>query len=303
MCVCGVVWCGVVCSSISNRRREPSEVDKAVLSLKTQRRKLGEYQRQVQNKVVNAHQQAQACIRQKNKAKAVFNLKQKKIFEIRLGEIEQYLINVEETVSQKPWFSPSFLPSSLHEGGYQPLLVVRNRSTHSHFFSSPTTTLQLCNIDTAKQNNKVFEALKSGNAALKTIQAKVSISALQDLVADTEAAKEHEVSVMIRFVFVSIKAFSSSLPFLLNELLTYSFVFYPQETVNSILANENVDMADLENELSMLEDEIITEETVEQLPKVPKEPLPEIKSEKVEQVSAPEAKAQHAGQEQPMLAS
>lgn len=87
---------------MSNRRQEPSEVDKAVLSLKTQRRKLGEYQRQVQNKVVNAHQQAQACIRQKNKTKAVFNLKQKKIFEIRLGEIEQYLINVEETVSQKP---------------------------------------------------------------------------------------------------------------------------------------------------------------------------------------------------------
>eukprot|EP00213_Chloropicon_mariensis_P002849 CAMPEP_0197476498 /NCGR_PEP_ID=MMETSP1309-20131121/7755_1 /TAXON_ID=464262 /ORGANISM="Genus nov. species nov., Strain RCC998" /LENGTH=214 /DNA_ID=CAMNT_0043016759 /DNA_START=274 /DNA_END=921 /DNA_ORIENTATION=+ len=213
---------GSAFSKKKTKRREPSEVDKAVLSLKTQRRKLGEYQRQVQNKVVNAHQQAQACIRQKNKAKAVFNLKQKKIFEIRLGEIEQYLINVEET---------------------------------------------LCNIDTAKQNNKVFEALKSGNAALKTIQAKVSISALQDLVADTEAAKEHE------------------------------------ETVNSILANENVDMADLENELSMLEDEIITEETVEQLPKVPKEPLPEIKSEKVEQASAPEAKAQHAGQEQPMLAS
>ena len=93
------------------------------------------------------------------------------------------------------------------------------------------------------------------------------------------------------------------MPFLLNELLTYSFVFYPQETVNSILANENVDMADLENELSMLEDEIITEETVEQLPEVPKEPLPEIKSKKVEQASAPEAEAQHAGQEQPMLAS
>ena len=78
---------------------QPSEVDKAILSLKTQRRKLGEYQRQVQEKIVDAQAQAQKCIRDKNKARALHNLKQKKIFQVRLQEIEQYLVNVEETVS------------------------------------------------------------------------------------------------------------------------------------------------------------------------------------------------------------
>jgi len=181
MCV-GAIWLE------NHRKPEPSDVDRAILSLKTQRRKLGEYQRQVQNKIVAAHAKAQACIKEKNKTRAMFNLKQKKIFEVRLGEIEQYLVNVEET---------------------------------------------LVNIDTARQNNKVFEALRVGNDALKTIQAKVSIGALQDLMADTAQAKEHE------------------------------------DEVNSILSEENIDMSEVEGELTMLEEEIFQETVEDQLPDVP----------------------------------
>jgi len=171
-------------SKKKEKRPEPSEVDRAILSLKTQKRKLGEYQRQVQGKVVAATEHAHKCVQEKNRSKAIFHLKQKKVLEVRLGEIEQYLINVEET---------------------------------------------LCNIDTARQNNKVFDALKSGASALKDIQSKVSVSALQDLVADTEAAKEHE------------------------------------REVNSILQEENIDFDELEREFSELEGQVFQDE----LPQVP----------------------------------
>ena len=87
----------------------------------------------------------------------------------------------------------------------------------------------MCNIDTARQNNKVFDALKSGASALKDIQSKVSVSALQDLVADTEAAKEHE------------------------------------REVNSILQEENIDFDELEREFSELEGQVFQDE----LPQVP----------------------------------
>jgi len=39
-------------------KAKPSEVDKAVLSLKTQRRKLAEYQKQVTSKIAEALEQA-----------------------------------------------------------------------------------------------------------------------------------------------------------------------------------------------------------------------------------------------------
>jgi len=76
-----------------------TETDKAILSLKTQRRKLNEYQRQLQEKIVSAVEKAQACVAKKDKRTALHNLKQKRIFEVRLGEIEKYLMNVEEMVS------------------------------------------------------------------------------------------------------------------------------------------------------------------------------------------------------------
>ena len=75
-----------------------TETDKAILALKTQRRKLGEYQRQIQEKVVSAVEKAQKCIVQKDKRSALFALKQKKLFEIRLGEVDTQLITVEELV-------------------------------------------------------------------------------------------------------------------------------------------------------------------------------------------------------------
>ena len=92
--------------SFPDRRPEPSEVDRAILSLKTQKRKLGEYQRQVQGKVVAATEHAHKCVQEKNRSKAIFHLKQKKVLEVRLGEIEQYLINVEETVSNSEGRGP-----------------------------------------------------------------------------------------------------------------------------------------------------------------------------------------------------
>ena len=79
-------------------KAKPSEVDKAVLSLKTQRRKLAVYQKQVTSKIAEALEQAQVHVRQGNKQRATLALKQKRILQTRLGEIDGYLVNVEETV-------------------------------------------------------------------------------------------------------------------------------------------------------------------------------------------------------------
>ena len=87
--------------------------------------------------------------------------------------------------------------------------------------------VQLCNLDAARQNNKVFEALREGGAALKEVQSRVSVSALQDLVDDAERAKEHE------------------------------------REVNAILQGDGVDLAEVEGELEQLERECEDEKALE----------------------------------------
>ncbi|WZN65976.1 vacuolar protein sorting-associated protein [Chloropicon roscoffensis] len=173
---------GSAFSKKSSTKAKPSEVDKAVLSLKTQRRKLAEYQKQVTSKIAEALEQAQVHVRQGNKQRATLALKQKRILQTRLGEIDGYLVNVEET---------------------------------------------LCNLDAARQNNKVFEALREGGAALKEVQSRVSVSALKDLVDDAEGAKEHE------------------------------------REVNAILQGDGVDLAEVEGELEQLERECEDEKALE----------------------------------------
>ncbi len=129
----------------------------------------------------------------------------------------------------------------------------------------------MCNIDTARQNNKVFEALRSGTDALKSIQQKVSVAALEELVADTEQAKEHE------------------------------------REVNALLAGENVDLAEVEAEMLALEEEVHAEEALETaaaMPSVPDTPL--AAAAEIQAAPAPAAQQQQqekAGQqEEPMLA-
>ena len=133
------------------------------------------------------------------------------------------------------------------------------------------------NIDTARQNNKVFEALKTGSAALKTIQSKVSLASLQELVSDTEEQKEHE------------------------------------REVNMILSEENIGLEEVETELMSLEKEVFgptQEETTTaaaaastaeedlELPDVPKTELPATQ-EKNQGATEPNSRSA----EQPMLAA
>ena len=75
------------------------------MSLKTQRRKLGEYQKQVQNKIVAAHAKAQACIKEKNKTRAMFNLKQKKISKSK-KQVKQYSHPSSATIVTDNYYCP-----------------------------------------------------------------------------------------------------------------------------------------------------------------------------------------------------
>ncbi|GMH11382.1 hypothetical protein Nepgr_013223 [Nepenthes gracilis] len=76
-----------------------TDVDRAILSLKTQRRKLGQYQQQLEAVIEAEKQAARDLIREKKKERALLALKKKKVQEELLQKVDSWLINVEQQLA------------------------------------------------------------------------------------------------------------------------------------------------------------------------------------------------------------
>ncbi|URD82603.1 vacuolar protein sorting-associated protein 20 [Musa troglodytarum] len=76
-----------------------TEVDRAILSLKTQRRKLAQYQQQLESVIEAEKQAARDLIREKRKDRALLALKKKKTQEELLKKADAWLINVEQQLA------------------------------------------------------------------------------------------------------------------------------------------------------------------------------------------------------------
>lgn len=76
-----------------------TEVDRAILSLKTQRRKLAQYQQQLDAVIEAEKQAARDLIREKKKDRALLALKKKKAQEELLKQVDGWLINVEQQLA------------------------------------------------------------------------------------------------------------------------------------------------------------------------------------------------------------
>ena len=81
------------------KKPKVTEVDKAILSLKTQRRKLADYQRQLDAVIEAEKQAARDLLREKKKDRALLALKKKKMQEELLKQVDAYLINVEQQLA------------------------------------------------------------------------------------------------------------------------------------------------------------------------------------------------------------
>lgn len=129
-----------------------------MLALKTQKRKVAEQQRQAHERILGAVEEAKRWVRAKQKARAQFALKKKKLLEGKLARVDGLLMQIEE---------------------------------------------QLIGLEQAKQQNEIFAALKRGTAALKSIQDKVTVEAVEKVLEETEEAyaNQQEIDGLLRDEF------------------------------------------------------------------------------------------------------
>ncbi|GAQ90558.1 hypothetical protein KFL_006560020 [Klebsormidium nitens] len=83
----------------TNKKRQITDVDRAVLSLKTQRRKLVEYQRKVESVIERETAAARELLKEKKKERALLCLKKKKYQEQLLQKVDAWIFNVEEQIT------------------------------------------------------------------------------------------------------------------------------------------------------------------------------------------------------------
>lgn len=76
-----------------------TEVDRAIVTLRTQRRKLGQYQQQLEAVIEAEVKAAKDLIAQKRKDRALIALKKKKVQEELLKNVDGWLMNVEQQLA------------------------------------------------------------------------------------------------------------------------------------------------------------------------------------------------------------
>ncbi|KAI4296647.1 hypothetical protein L6164_036591 [Bauhinia variegata] len=81
------------------KKPKVTEVDRAILSLKTQRRKLAQYQQKLDAVIEAEKQAARDLIREKKKDRALLALKKKKAQEELLKQVDVWLMNVEQQLA------------------------------------------------------------------------------------------------------------------------------------------------------------------------------------------------------------
>ncbi|KAF2570851.1 hypothetical protein F2Q70_00006422 [Brassica cretica] len=173
-----------------------TEVDRAILSLKTQRRKLGQYQQQVSS----------SSPRFLRLELDLFSLESEVV---KKGDLSSL---IHQIVMEVSFLDPSFdsYLEKVIEAEKQAardlirekrkdraLLALKKKRTQEDLLKQVDQWVinveqQLADIELTSKQKAVFESLKQGNSAIKAIQSEVNLDDVQKLMDDTAEAKAYQ---------------------------------------------------------------------------------------------------------------
>ncbi|KAH7566928.1 hypothetical protein JRO89_XS08G0254900 [Xanthoceras sorbifolium] len=168
-----------------------TEVDRAILSLKTQRRKLAQYQQKVSLFLSLSLSLFFFCIFKKcdssNALTSFFFIPYVTFFSI-------YSFQLDAVIEAEKEAARDLIRQKRKD---RALLALKKKKAQEELLKQVDAWIinveqQLADIELASKQKAVFDSLKSGNDAIKAIQSEINLEDVQKLMDDTEEAKAYQ---------------------------------------------------------------------------------------------------------------
>ncbi|XP_078443833.1 vacuolar protein sorting-associated protein 20 homolog 1-like [Wolffia australiana] len=179
------------------KKPKVTDVDRAILSLKTQRRKLAEYQRKLEDVIEAEKEAVKELVRQKKKDRALLALKKKKAQEELLKKVDTWLLNVEQQLTDIELSSKQKAVYESLEAGKNAIKAIQSEinldDVHKLMEDTAEAKAYQDEINAILGERLSAEDEEEVFAEFENLEAEMSVQGLPAVPTEAVAAPKHEV--------------------------------------------------------------------------------------------------------------
>lgn len=189
---------------VSTLRVTITEADRAILTLRTQRRKMEEHRRRVEALMERETTVARTLVAKQQRPAALLALKKKRLHETQLEGLDNCLLTLEETVGGPKRISMTVEKAVMLIQGCRRVFLHKFHSCRcirgtrplplpSPFNSPVSLALQLTQVESAQRTARLMAALKQGADVLSALQRAMPLESVEQLMEQGAESREYEM--------------------------------------------------------------------------------------------------------------